>query len=71
MPTQFFLASEVRGPEELEYADFLLSNHPKAKTALDLLLARRVGGASRAEECRDLRKHNEGKANADVERLLC
>jgi alpha-2-macroglobulin-like protein len=38
MPTQFFLGSEVRKPEDLEYADFLLTSHEKAKTALDLLL---------------------------------
>jgi hypothetical protein len=38
MPTHFFLTSEVRKPEELEYADFLLTNHPKAGQALDLLL---------------------------------
>jgi hypothetical protein len=38
MPTHFFLASEVRKPEELEHADFLLAPVPEAGTALDLLL---------------------------------
>lgn len=38
MPTHFLLTSEVRKPEELEYADFLLTSHPKAMQALDLLL---------------------------------
>jgi hypothetical protein len=38
MPTHFFLTSEVRRPEDLEHADFLLTNHPKAPEALDLLL---------------------------------
>jgi anti-sigma factor RsiW len=38
MPTHFYLTSEVRKPEELEHADFLLTDHPKAKEALDLLL---------------------------------
>lgn len=38
MPTHFLLTSEVRRPEDLEYADFLLSDHPKAPQALDLLL---------------------------------
>src|SRR5262249_12647982 len=38
MPTHFWLTSEVRKPEDLEYADFLLSPHPKAPVALDLLL---------------------------------
>jgi hypothetical protein len=38
MPTHFLLTTEVRRPEDLEHADFLLSNHPKAAQALDLLL---------------------------------
>jgi hypothetical protein len=38
MPTHFLLAGEVRNPDELEYADFLLTDHPKAAEALDLLL---------------------------------
>jgi len=38
MPTQFYLGTEVRKAEDLEYADFLLTDHPKATAALDLLL---------------------------------
>jgi hypothetical protein len=38
MPTHFLLTTEVRRPEDLEYADFLLGSHPKAGQALDLLL---------------------------------
>jgi hypothetical protein len=38
MPTHFLLTTEVRRPEDLEYADFLLGEHPKALAALDLLL---------------------------------
>jgi anti-sigma factor RsiW len=38
MPTHFLLTTEVRKPEDLEYADFLLGSHPKASPALDLLL---------------------------------
>jgi hypothetical protein len=47
MPAHFLLTSEVRGPEDLEYADFLLLEQPrtalgfevaKASVALDLLL---------------------------------
>jgi hypothetical protein len=38
MPTHFLLTSEVRGPEDLEHADFLLAETPKAEVALDLLL---------------------------------
>jgi hypothetical protein len=38
MPSQFYLASEIEKAEDLEYADFLVSDHPKAAAALDLLL---------------------------------
>src|SRR5262249_60823007 len=38
MPTHFLLTTEVRRPEDLEYADFLVGPHPKASAALDLLL---------------------------------
>ena len=38
MPTHFLLTTEVRQPEDLEHADFLLSADPKAAAVLDLLL---------------------------------
>jgi hypothetical protein len=38
MPTHFYLTSEVEKPEDLEKADFYLSDDPKADEALDLLL---------------------------------
>jgi anti-sigma factor RsiW len=38
LPAHFLIANEVRQPEELEFADFFLSSHVKASTALDLLL---------------------------------
>jgi hypothetical protein len=38
MPAHFLLTTEVRRPEDLEYADFLLGSHPQAAAALDLLL---------------------------------
>jgi hypothetical protein len=38
LPTHFLLAGEIKSPDELEYADFLLTDHPKAGGALDLLL---------------------------------
>jgi hypothetical protein len=38
LPAHFYLAQEVRQPEELEFADFFLSTHPAASEALDLLL---------------------------------
>ena len=38
MPTHFLLAGEVKNPDDLEYADFLLTDEPKAGESLDLLL---------------------------------
>ena len=38
MPTHFLLAGDVKHPADLEHADFLLTDHPKAAVALDLLL---------------------------------
>jgi hypothetical protein len=38
MPTHFYLTSEVEKPEDLEKADFYLSDDPQADRALDLLL---------------------------------
>src|SRR5262249_34393133 len=38
MPTHFILSGEVKNSAELEHADFLLTDHPKAGIALDLLL---------------------------------
>ena len=38
MPTHFYLTTEVKQPEDLEHADFLVSRNPKAEAALDLLL---------------------------------
>lgn len=38
LPTHFLLSGEVKKGEELEHADFLLTQHPKAAEALDLLL---------------------------------
>ncbi len=38
MPAHFLLTTEVRRPEDLEHADFFLSDSPQAAKALDLLL---------------------------------
>lgn len=38
MPTHFLLSGEVKHPAELEHADFLLTDHPRAAVALDRLL---------------------------------
>ncbi|HEY3787771.1 MAG TPA: alpha-2-macroglobulin, partial [Urbifossiella sp.] len=39
MPTHFLLSGDIKHPAELEHADFLLTDHPRAAAALDLLLA--------------------------------
>ncbi len=38
LPTQFLLGGEIRKSDDLEHADFLLTDHPKAAESLDLLL---------------------------------
>lgn len=38
LPTHFLIGGEIRKPDELEHADFLLTEHPKAAAGLDLLL---------------------------------
>src|SRR5262249_41813495 len=66
MPTHFFLTTEVRKPEDLEYADFLLGKHPKAPAALDLLLG--TQGWRRFAEQDPAKFKQEHQAEAD--RLL-
>jgi UPF0716 family protein affecting phage T7 exclusion len=39
LTTHFLLAGEVNTPDDMEDADFLLTNHPRAAEALDLVLA--------------------------------
>ncbi|MFO0796930.1 MAG: hypothetical protein U0804_05595 [Gemmataceae bacterium] len=39
LPTHFLLAGEVEAPDDLEHADFLLTDHPQAAAGLDLVLA--------------------------------
>lgn len=38
LPAHFFVCSEVEKPDDLEFADFLLTDHPKAAESLDLVL---------------------------------
>jgi hypothetical protein len=66
MPAHFLLTTEVRRPEDLEYADFLLGSHPQAAEALDLLLG--TQGWRRFAEQDPNKFHNEQKEEA--ERLL-
>jgi hypothetical protein len=53
MPTHFYLMTEIEKPEDLEKADFYLSDDPQAPAALDLLLGtqgwRRFAEKSRSE----------------------
>ncbi|MHB1425209.1 MAG: alpha-2-macroglobulin family protein [Gemmataceae bacterium] len=66
MPAHFLLTTEVRRPEDLEYADFLLGAHPQAAEALDLLLG--TQGWRRFAEQDPGKFRNEQKEEA--ERLL-
>src|SRR5207244_3715846 len=38
LPTHFYLTTEVGKADDLEHADFLLTDHPLAPVTLDLLL---------------------------------
>jgi hypothetical protein len=38
LPAHFYICGEVEKPDDLEFADFLLTDHPKAAESLDLLL---------------------------------
>ncbi|HEY7153434.1 MAG TPA: alpha-2-macroglobulin, partial [Gemmataceae bacterium] len=66
MPTHFLLTTEVRRPEDLEYADFLLGSHPQAAEALDLLLGTQ-GWRRFAEQDPNRFRQNQ---KAEAERLL-
>ncbi|MBX9581695.1 MAG: hypothetical protein K2X87_15440, partial [Gemmataceae bacterium] len=65
----FLLAGEVRTPDELEYADFLLSDHPKAGAALDLVLGTQ-GWRRFAEQKHPAGAARNGKPDREVEELL-
>lgn len=66
MPTHFLLTTEVRRPEDLEHADFLLGEHPSAAVALDLLLGTQ-GWRRFAEQ--DPQRFRQ-RFSSDAERLL-
>ncbi len=67
LPTHFLLAGEVQKPDELEQADFLLTDHPKAAAALDLVLGTQ-GWRRFAEQAPGAFKQR--IASEDGERLL-
>ncbi len=66
MPAHFYLTTEVRRPEDLEYADFLLQPHPKARAALDLLLGTQGWRRFAEQNPNEFRQ----KFHEDAERLL-
>ena len=68
MPTHFLLTTEVRRPEDLEYADFLLGTQAKAKDALDLLLGTQGWRRFAEQNPEQFRKEHNGDPAA--ERLL-
>ena len=59
MPTHFLLGGEIKNPEELEHADFLLTDHPKAEQALDLLLGTQGWRRFALENLSEFRKSGE------------
>ena len=68
MPTHFLLTSEVRRPEDLEYADFLLGPQAKAPEALDLLLG--VQGWRRFAEQDPVKFREKDGDKEEADRLL-
>ncbi len=81
MPTHFLLASEVRRAEDLEHADFLIGQHPRAGEVLDHLLGtqgwRRFAEAAPEkfkgrlrEEGESLPESERQQRESDGERLL-
>ncbi|MGE3808585.1 MAG: alpha-2-macroglobulin family protein, partial [Gemmataceae bacterium] len=70
MPTHFLLTTEVKKPEDLEHADFLLTDHASARIALDMLLGtqgwRRFAEQKLPEEFRN----KPAAPQSDVDRLL-
>jgi hypothetical protein len=66
MPTHYFLSTEIRRPEELEYADFLVGADPKAPEALDLLLGTQGWRKFAEQHPAEFRKEHK----EDADRLL-
>ncbi|MGL6095012.1 MAG: alpha-2-macroglobulin family protein, partial [Fimbriiglobus sp.] len=65
LPTHFLLGGEVQNPDDLEHADFLLTDHPRATESLDLLLGTQ-GWRRFAEQAPDRFR----KTTPDADRLL-
>ncbi|MCI0462848.1 MAG: MG2 domain-containing protein [Gemmataceae bacterium] len=69
LPAHFYLATEVRRPEDLEQAEFLLSSQPRAATALDLFLGTQGWRRFRDPGTEPLlaRKHAEPKGSQGIQ----
>jgi hypothetical protein len=68
MPTHFLLASEVRRAEDLEHADFLIGQSPRAPEVLDHLLG--TQGWRRFAEQSPQQFRGKMREDSDGERLL-
>lgn len=68
MQTHFLLASEVLKPEDLDDANFFLSDDPEAAPALDLLLG--VQGWRRFTEKTQAELQQEGQSDESLSRLV-
>ena len=66
MPTHYYLTSEIRRPEDLEFADFLVSQDSKAPEVLDLLLGTQGWRRFAEQNPEDFRKKNK----EDADRLM-
>jgi hypothetical protein len=67
MPTHFYLCGDVESPDDMEYADFLLTDHPRAADSLDLVLGTQ-GWRRFAEQSPEAFRRTAPRAAAD--RLL-
>jgi hypothetical protein len=68
LPTHFLLAGEIETPDDLEHADFLLTDAPTAAAGLDLVLA--TQGWRRFVEQQPAGAAVAGRRNTAVDRLL-
>jgi hypothetical protein len=67
LPAHFYLCGDVESPDDLEYADFLLTDHPRAAESLDLVLGTQ-GWRRFAEQSPEAFRRTTPRAAAD--RLL-
>ncbi len=76
LPTHFLLSGELQNPEQLEHADFALTNHPKAAETLDLILGTQgwrrfaeVNGEFRSSTVSDAQKQRFWIANGRLDAM--